>query len=90
MIITIRKLVHIEGHTMASKVIVTDHAKKRLKDTRQAGILIADILNAAGRIPGRIPIATRFRGFIASTGRVFDIVIKDVAIGRLVITIIGK
>jgi hypothetical protein len=75
---------------MASKVIVTDHAKKRLKDTRQGGILIADILNAAGRIPGRIPVATRFRGFIASKGRVFDIVIKDVAIGRLVITVIGK
>lgn len=75
---------------MAHKVIVTDHVKKRLKDARQSGIFIADIINAAGRIPGRIPVATRFRGFVACAGRVFDIVIKDVAIGRLVITVIGK
>lgn len=75
---------------MVNRVIVTDHVKKRLKDARQSGILISDILNAAGRIPGRIPVATRFRGFAASSGRVFDIVIKDVAIGRLVITVIGK
>lgn len=75
---------------MANKVIVTDHVKKRLKDTRQSGILIFDIIDAAGKIPGRIPVATRFRGFVASTGRVFDIVIKDVVIGRLVITVIGK
>lgn len=75
---------------MGNKVIVTDHVKKRLRDTRQSGILISDIMNAAGKIPGRIPVATRFRGFVASAGRDFDIVIKDVAIGRLVITVIGK
>ena len=75
---------------MAGKIIVTDHVKKRLKDVRQAGILISDIIHAAGRIPGRVPVAARFRGFVSSTGRVFDIVIKDVAIGRLVITVIGK
>ncbi len=75
---------------MGNKIIVTDHVKKRLKDARQSGILISDLVNAAGRIPGRIPVATRFRGFVAVTGRVFDIVVKDVAIGRLVITVIGK
>lgn len=75
---------------MGCKAIVTDHVKKRLKDARQSGIHISDIINAAGRIPGRVPVATRFRGFTASSGRIFDIVLKDVAIGRLVITVIGK
>lgn len=72
------------------RVIITEHAKKRLKDLRQEGITVADIIAAAGNIPGCIPTATRFRGFFARSGRVFDIVAKDIPGGRLVITIIGK
>lgn len=72
------------------RVIITDHVRKRLRDDRQAGVTAADIIGAAAGIPGRIPAATRFRGFDASSGRVFDFIAKDVEIGRLVITIIGK
>jgi len=72
------------------RVVITSHAKKRLGDNRQGSITIDDIIEAAQQIPGNIPIATRFRGFFAKSGRVFDIVTKDIPGGRLVITIIGK
>ena len=72
------------------RVIITEHARKRLRDMRQDKILVSDIINAASGILGRIPTATRFRGFLAKSGRVFDIVAKDIPGGRLVITIIGK
>ncbi|WP_380026785.1 hypothetical protein [Effusibacillus consociatus] len=49
-----------------------------------------DIVRAAKQIPGNVPIATRFRGFLSVSGRTFDIVAKDIAQGRLVITVIGK
>ena len=71
-------------------VIVTEHARKRLKDLRQDKITVAGLINAASGIPGRIPTATRFRGFISGSRRVFDIVAKDIPDGRLVITVIGK
>ncbi len=71
-------------------VIVTEHAKKRLKDSRQEGITIPDVVDAAIGIPGKVPGATRIRGFISSSGRFFDIVIRDISIGRLIITVIGK
>ncbi|NLC07696.1 MAG: hypothetical protein GX755_07005 [Syntrophomonadaceae bacterium] len=72
------------------RIIITEHAKKRLRDLRQDRILQSDIMNAALEIPGHIPSATRFRGFIARSGRLFDLVDKDIPGGRLVITIIGK
>jgi len=72
------------------KVIITEHARKRLKDLRQEKIIVSDINSAASGIPGRIATATRFRGFFAKSGRMFDIVAKDIPGGRLVITIIGK
>lgn len=72
------------------KVIITEHAKKRLRDLRQSNITLSDIIVAASQIPGYIPTATRFRGYMSKSGRVFDIVAKDIKSGRLVITIIGK
>lgn len=72
------------------QVIITSHARKRLKDQRQGKITIDDVIRAAQLIPGTVPTATRFRGFFSRTGRVFDIVAKDIPGGRLVITIIGK
>lgn len=72
------------------KVIITEHARKRLRDLRQDRIAIDDIVNAVAEIPGFIPTATRFRGFFAKSGRRFDVVAKDTNAGRLVITIIGK
>ncbi|NLI11973.1 hypothetical protein [Pelotomaculum propionicicum] len=72
------------------KVIITEHARKRLRDLRQEKITVTDIVNAASGLPGRIPTATRFRGFFSKSGRVFDLVAKDIPGGRLVITIIGK
>ncbi len=72
------------------KVIITHHARKRLKELRQDRITVADISRALSEIPGIIPTATRFRGFISKSGRVFDLVVKDIPTGRLVITIIGK
>jgi hypothetical protein len=72
------------------KVIITEHARKRLKDMRQERISIQDINSAASGIPGKVPTATRFRGFFAKSGRMFDIVAKDIPGGRLVITVIGK
>lgn len=75
---------------MKIRVIITQHAKKRLNDLRQEKISIKDIQTAAISIPGSIPTATRFRGFISREGRAFDLVAKDIANGRLVITIIGK
>lgn len=72
------------------RIIITNHAKKRLKDYRQDKICLTDIKNVVQQIPGHIPTATRFRGFISKSGRVFDLVTKDIPGGRLVITIIGK
>lgn len=72
------------------RVIITEHARKRLRDLRQEKLTASDIVNAAREIPGKIPTATRFRGFFAKSGRVFDIVAKDIPTGRLVITVIGK
>lgn len=72
------------------RVIITSHAKKRLRDHRQGSLTIDDIISAAQQIPGTIPTATRFRGFFSQSGRVFDIVAKDILGGRLVITVIGK
>lgn len=68
------------------RIIVSQHAQKRLGDLRQSSISIEDIIRAASAVPGYIPSATRFRGFVSSNGRVFDIVAKDVANGRLIIT----
>lgn len=72
------------------KVIITEHAKKRLRDLRQERITASDIETAVNQIPGNIPSATRFRGFLSRSGRSFDLVAKDISSGRLVITIIGK
>ncbi|NPV25976.1 MAG: hypothetical protein HPY81_00690 [Firmicutes bacterium] len=72
------------------KIVITDHAKKRLRALRQEKITPADIVNSSLQIPGFIPTATRFRGFLAESGRVFDLVVKDIPGGRLVITVIGK
>lgn len=72
------------------KVIVTVHARQRLYEERQRGIRLEDIVRAARQIPGSIPAAARFRGFLSHSGRTFDIVAKDIAQGRLVITVIGK
>ncbi|MGB9660490.1 MAG: hypothetical protein ACPL5F_00540 [Moorellaceae bacterium] len=72
------------------RIIITSHGRKRLKELRQEGILLEDVLSAARQLPGRIAVATRFRGFVAESGRYFDLVIKDVPAGRLVITVIGK
>ncbi|MGI6065039.1 MAG: hypothetical protein ACOYI2_00935 [Bacillota bacterium] len=72
------------------RVVISGHARKRLKDNRQGSITRDDIIGAAQQIPGLIPTATRFRGYIAKSGRIFDIVAKDIPGGRLVITIIGK
>lgn len=72
------------------KVLITGHSKRRLKGQRQGGIDWLDIVEAARTIPGRIPRATRFRGFVARSGKVFDLVVKDSSDGRIVITVIGK
>lgn len=72
------------------RIVITEHAKKRLTDYRQTKIEIEDIILAAKKIPGRIQTATRFRGFRSKSGRFFDIVVKDTITGRIVITIIGK
>lgn len=72
------------------RVFVTSHAKKRLLESRQRGISLDDITKEARKIPGKIPAATRFRGFISTNGQIYDIVTKDILNGRLVITVIGK
>ncbi|MTV50472.1 hypothetical protein GJ688_16110 [Heliobacillus mobilis] len=72
------------------RVFVTEHARKRLHNLRQERLGLADIEAAALQIPGYVPTATRFRGFVARSGRIFDLVVKDIATGRLVITVIGK
>jgi len=72
------------------RIIITEHARKRLRDLRQENISVTDIMDAAMKIPGQIPTATRFRGFFSRSGRMFDLVAKDIPTGRLVITIIGK
>ncbi|RJX20055.1 MAG: hypothetical protein C4570_04485 [Ammonifex sp.] len=72
------------------RVIITEHAVKRLREPRQQEITTGDIIAAAESIPGLIVSATRFRGFATRSGRIFDIVAKDINEGRLVITVIGK
>lgn len=72
------------------RILVTAHSRKRLRDIRQAGIRLEDVIDASHEIPGQVPTATRFRGFVARSGKIFDIVVKDTDGGRLVITIIGK
>lgn len=72
------------------RILITQHVRQRLEEDRQQGVCIDDVIRAAQVLPGRIPIATRFRGFISDNGRLFDIVAKDLEAGRLVITVIGK
>lgn len=72
------------------RIILTSHARKRLKELRQEGIELSDVVCAARQIPGYVVRATRFRGFVTCGGRAFDLVVRDVTAGRLVITIIGK
>ena len=62
-------------------VIITSHVKQRLREHRQHSITVQDIIHQAKSIPGTIPVATRFRGFISHTGRMFDMVVKDIAQG---------
>ncbi|WP_245983439.1 hypothetical protein [Ammoniphilus oxalaticus] len=64
--------------------------KQRLREQRQQRISVQDIIRQAKSIPGTIPVATRFRGFSSHAGRTYDMVVKDIAKGRLVITVIGK
>ena len=72
------------------RMIVSSHARKRLREDRQRGIRPSDIIRAATMIPGFVTSATRFRGYVSESGRTFDIVVKDINEGRLVITVIGK
>ncbi|MGE5422176.1 MAG: hypothetical protein ACM3QW_02845 [Ignavibacteriales bacterium] len=72
------------------RILITEHSKKRLRNLRQLGIDSEDLIEASLKIPGQVPIATRFRGFLARSGKVFDLVVKDIDEGRLVITVIGK
>lgn len=72
------------------KILITEHTRKRLQDVRQLGIEIEDLTASAARIPGKIPVATRFRGFEAKSGKVFDLVVKNIKQGRLIITVVGK
>lgn len=72
------------------RVIVAEHALKRLRESRQEGITLNDIITAAESVPGMVASATRFRSFVARSGRKFDIVVRDISGGRLVITVIGK
>jgi hypothetical protein len=71
-------------------VIITEHARKRLNNLRQDKITLDDIIQSAQEIPAHVPSAARFRGFFAKSGRMFDLVVKDISAGRLVITVIGK
>lgn len=73
-----------------TRVLVTKHAKRRLAQDRQTGITLDDCIREVRKIPGNIPKATRFRGFISTNGQMYDIVVKDIPNGRLIITIIGK
>lgn len=72
------------------QVVISNHAARRLQDARQSGITSQDLLRAATQVPGKVPAATRFRGYSARSGRQFDFVIKDVQETRLIVTIIGK
>lgn len=72
------------------QIIISSHASRRLRNARQAGIAMHDLRVAANSIPGRIAVATRFRNFRGQSGRRFDFVAKDIAKGRLIITVIGK
>lgn len=72
------------------RVLITDHSYRRLKNFRQLGIEVDDIIEASNKIPGQVPTATRFRGFMARSGKEFDLVVKDNDSGRLIITVIGR
>lgn len=80
----------IEAVGEGLKVFITEHTRKRLTDYRQVGIEIEDLVTSAQTVPGHIPVATRFRGFQAKSGKVFDLVVKDIPEGRLIITVVGK
>lgn len=72
------------------RIIISSHASRRLRGLRQAGLTMSDLHVAAGSIPGKITVATRFRSFRGQSGRRFDLVVKDITKGRLIITVIGK
>lgn len=72
------------------RIILSRHARRRLQELRQGHLTLEDVISAAKKIPGVIPSATRFRGFVAKGGQVFDLVAKDIPAGRLVITVIGQ
>lgn len=72
------------------QVIISGHALRRLRSPRQANITMHDLRVAASSLPGKITVATRFRNFRGQRGRRFDLVVKDTAKGRLIITVIGR
>jgi hypothetical protein len=72
------------------RIVPTLHSLKRLLDGRQEGITLFDAIQAASSIPGYIPRSTRFRNFVSRSGKRFDIVLRDLPRGRMIITIIGK
>ena len=72
------------------KVIITEHAKKRLNNLRQDKITIEDIINAAHEIPAHVPSAADSVGSFARSGRMFDSVVKDIPADGWSLLIIGK
>lgn len=76
------------------RVCLTTHALKRLREERQGGITMGDVVSAVARIPGYVVYPTRFCRLRGSGGRLFDAVICDKKEGRVttrvVITLIGR
>jgi hypothetical protein len=71
-------------------VRLTTHANDRIKEFRQHGVSIEDVVKAARSVPGRIPYSMKFRNFVASSEAVFDLVMLDNLCRRVVVSVIGK
>ena len=78
------------GRTRKVPVVLSDHAKKRLKQSRQEGITQKDVARAVTIMPFYCPTAYRIRNVRAESGALFDLVIRDDPAKRVIVTIVGK
>lgn len=78
------------GKVSEIPVILSDHARKRLREERQKGITRADVVHAVSLMPFYCPSVYRLRSVRSKSGTLFDVIIRDYPTKRKIITIIGK
>lgn len=76
------------------RVIFSDHAEQRMRETRQGGIRFSDVRRVAHKIDNKIFVKETPIEGIAESGRPFKVVVWDKDIfkrkkTRIIVTVIG-